>query len=156
MEAPASLMEIRGMFWEMLNVVLDNFVPPEEVCISSEPPTKLIKFTHVKSKHPPQLFWANSLLLVSSFCIPVFLTPNPKEFIASPRGQCRPLFFLQTPEKIHLESYSIHTMNPLSIVCFHADLRIYVLIHFLCAVELVERSCFLEPGDPGWVKHFPI
>ena len=52
----------RGMFWEMLNVALDNFVPqPEEVCISSEPPTKLIKFTHVKSKHPPQLFWANSL-----------------------------------------------------------------------------------------------
>ena len=55
-------MEIRGMFWEMLNVALDNFVQqPEEVCISSEPPTKLIKFTRVKSKHPPQLFWANSL-----------------------------------------------------------------------------------------------
>lgn len=33
---PASVVEIKDMFWEMLNVALDNFVQqPEEVCFSS-------------------------------------------------------------------------------------------------------------------------
>lgn len=97
---PSRLMVIRGMYWEMLNGALDKFVQqPEEGCIISQPPTMLIKFTQVKSKHPPSYFeltcWNTGWILLSSKTPP---TSRSMSFFGVTTSSIRIVVSWKTPE----------------------------------------------------------